>query len=87
MKGAATPNPDVVFKRLGDRMVLVHLATNQIFELNDTGARVWELLHEGITGDALVDRLSEEFEVESSTLRNEIKSLLSELVDEGLIAS
>jgi len=84
---AYSPNPDVVFKRLEDRMVLVHLTSNQIFELNHTGARVWELLQEGVSGDTLLDRLSGEFEVESPTLRDEITSLLSDLVNEGLIAS
>jgi predicted transcriptional regulator len=68
-------------------MVLVHLATNQIFELNDTGARVWELLHEGVAGDALVDRLAAEFEVDSSTVQTEIESLLGELVEAGLMTS
>lgn len=82
-----TPNPDVVFKRLDDRIVLVHLGTNQIFELNATGARVWELLQEGIAGDALFNRIADEFDVDSMTLRGEVVSLLSELVDEGLVAS
>jgi hypothetical protein len=87
MKDAYTLNPDVVFKRLEDRMVLVHLATNRIFELNHTGARVWELLQEGITGDDLIDHLKAEFEVDPSTLRTEIEALISELANEGLIAS
>ena len=83
---AYTPNPDVVFKRLEDRMVLVHLTTNQIFELNHTGARVWELLQEGVSGDALIDRLAAEFEVDASTLRTEIEALISELADQNLVA-
>ncbi len=87
MTGQCFPNPEVVFKRLDDRMVLVHLGTNQIFELNDTGARVWELLQEGLATDSLFDRLTDEFEVDSTTLREEIASLLTELADEGLIAS
>ena len=87
MKGPYTPNPDVVFKRLEDRMVLVHLTTSQIFELNHTGARVWELLQEGVSGDTLLDRLKAEFEIDPATLRTEIESLLSELTSEGLIAS
>jgi hypothetical protein len=81
-----TPNPDVVFKRLENRMVLVHLQSNQIFELNHTGARVWELLQNGIAGDALIDHPTAEFEVDSSTLRIEVDALFSELVNEGLIA-
>ena len=37
----------VVSSRLGDAGVLVHLRTNQIFELNATGVRIWELIGEG----------------------------------------
>ena len=84
MKGPYRPNPEVVFKRLEDRMVLVHLTTNRIFELNSTGARVWELLQDGITGDALIDRLNAEFEVDSETLRREVETLLSDLIAAGL---
>ena len=81
-----TPNPDVVFKRLENRMVLVHLATNRIFELNHTGARTWELVQEGATVNDLLERLAGEFEVDESTLRTEVDALFSELVNEGLIA-
>ena len=84
---AYNPDPDVVFKRLDDRMVLVHLKSNQIFELNSTGARVWELLQEGVSSDTLLNRLKAEFEIDPATLRTEIESLLSELTSEGLIAS
>jgi hypothetical protein len=84
---AYTLNPDVVFKRLEDRMVLVDLKSNQIFELNSTGARVWELLQEGVSVDTLIDRLKAEFEADPATLRTEIESLLSDLISEGLIAS
>ena len=87
MKSTYTLNPDVVFKRLEDRMVLVDLKSNQIFELNSTGARVWELLQEGVSVDTLIDRLKAEFEADPATLRTEIESLLSDLISEGLIAS
>ena len=87
MKSTYILNPDVVFKRLEDRMVLVDLKSNQIFELNSTGARVWELLQEGVSVDTLIDRLKAEFEADPATLRTEIESLLSDLISEGLIAS
>ena len=41
------PSADVVAEMTGDHMVLIHMQTNKIFELNRTGARVWELLGEG----------------------------------------
>ena len=64
-----TPKADVVSRRLRDSAVLIDLSTNGIFELNGTGFRIWELLHEGLTTDALVSRLQLEFGVETARAR------------------
>jgi hypothetical protein len=81
-----TLNPDVVFKRIGERMVLIHLETNQIFELNNTGARIWEMLEAGTPEDDILERLSAEFEVAPEQLKRDLNDLLRELTSQGLIA-
>ena len=48
------PSEHVVSSRLGDVGLLVHLKTNQIFELNTTGLRVWELIGEGLGFEEVV---------------------------------
>ena len=45
-----TRNPDVVFRRLDDEVVLVNMKTNLIYALNPTAARFWELLRRGSSG-------------------------------------
>lgn len=79
------PHPDVVFRRLEDRMVLVHTATNKVFELNRTGARIWELLEERIGGEQLLTTLVDEFDIDLDQLRNEVDAILGELSTEGLV--
>ena len=81
-----TLNPNVVFKRLGERMVLIHLETNQVFELNSTGARIWEMLEAGTPEDDIAERLTAEFEVAPSQLRQDLIDLLRDLRSEGLIS-
>jgi hypothetical protein len=85
MSATYTPHPDVVFRRLEGRLVLVHMATNQVFELNRTGARIWELLVQGIGGEQLVQSLAHEFDVDREQLRSEVSDILSDLVAENLI--
>ena len=65
-------NPDVVARRLDDEVVLVHLRTNEIYRLNFTGARFWELLGEGLELDEVKRSLESEFEVDrtASTTRS-----------------
>jgi hypothetical protein len=81
------PQPDIVSRRLDDQTVLVNLRTNRIFELNRTGARLWELLGEGSSESQIVERLLAEFEVPQEQLEREVRALLDSLLDEGLISS
>jgi hypothetical protein len=80
------PHPDVVFRRLGERTVLVHLRTNTIFELNPTGTRVWELIQEGLNSSTLLERLSREYDVDRRSLETDVEDLLSSLSAAGLIS-
>lgn len=61
------------------------MGTNQIYDLNRTGYRVWQLLQEGSGADAICDRLREEFDVDQSVASNELDVLLRLLSTEGLI--
>jgi hypothetical protein len=79
------PSPDVVAQRLGDEVVAVHLQTNQIFVLNRTGARFWELLGDGATVDELKKKILAEFEVEEEQLEKEFEDFLAVLSKEKLI--
>ncbi len=79
------PKSEVICRGLGDAAVLVDLTTNQIFELNRTGHRIWELLVEGLDRQAIGDRLQQEFSVERDHLDREIEELLKTLRAERLI--
>jgi len=76
---------DVVSRRVGDVVVLVGLRTNRIYELNATGARMWELLRDGAGMESLAEQLSREFDVQPGVLDAEIKELLNQLHTEGLV--
>jgi len=76
---------NVVTRRLGDTLVVVCLSSNQIFELNATGARIWELQAEGRVEEDVVATLVEEFDVSAEAAGNEIAGLRQQLLDAGLI--
>ena len=79
------PDPDVLVKRVGDEIVLVHLETNRIFELNRTAAFLWDALATGSTQAELEERLALEFDVERDELAREIDELLGQFTSERLI--
>ena len=76
---------DVISRPFGDAAVLVDLTTNQIFELNRTGYRIWELLEQRLDRATIADALQREFDVERSQLELEIDELLTELRRENLV--
>jgi hypothetical protein len=81
------PNPDVIAKRLEETTVLVHIPTNCIFELNETGSVVWGMIGEGFDVDRIVQSLVDEFGVDEARAADEVKELLERLRNEGLIVS
>jgi hypothetical protein len=81
-----TPAADVVFRELNGEIVLVHLGTDQIYALNETGARLWELLAAGSDRDTVYRRLLDEFDVDPAELDRDIDALLDDLRESGLVA-
>ncbi len=76
---------DVISRPFGDAAVLVDLTTNQVFELNRTGYRIWELLERAPDRDAIATALLQEFDVDRAQLEIEIDELIDELRRQNLI--
>lgn len=81
------PNEHVMFRRLGDRMILIHLQTNDIFDLNETSARLWELLVEHRDDELAQSQLAREFEVDAIELQRETRATLTTFAGHDLITS
>jgi Coenzyme PQQ synthesis protein D (PqqD) len=79
------PDPDVVTQLVEGETVLVHLQTNEIYALNRTATRAWELLVSGKTKDEIHKTLQSEFDVPPDQLSNEIDTLVAELVEKNLL--
>jgi hypothetical protein len=79
------PNPDVVAQRVQDEVVLVNLRTNEIYTLNKTAARAWELIAEGRDRSGVEAGLADEFTVEGADVQSVLDGLLDQLVEKELI--
>ncbi|MDO3642248.1 PqqD family protein [Mucilaginibacter sp. L3T2-6] len=77
---------NVLFQHLNNECVLLDMASEQYFGLNDVGARIWQILSEG-DGDAekTLSLLLSEYETDEATLRADLINLLTELGNEKLI--
>lgn len=71
---------------LGDELLMMSVAQGRYFNLNGVGARIWELLAEPTSVDAVVATLVAEYEVEPPTARREVEAFLAALRDRDLLA-
>lgn len=75
----------VLFRELDGESVLLNVATESYFGLDDVGTRMWMLLTTNETIQHSYERLAEEYEVSESQLRKDIQALIEELIEHGLV--
>jgi Coenzyme PQQ synthesis protein D (PqqD) len=80
------PNPNVIFRRLGDEIVLFHLQTDRFYELNASAARFWELVCAGSNPTQVREQMIEEFMVEPDQFTSEAEALLDSFRKEDLVS-
>jgi hypothetical protein len=76
----------VLIRHLEGESVLLNLESERYFGLDATGSRMWELVTASPSIDAAFQKLEQEFDVQPELLREHLSKLLSELVDNGLLA-
>lgn len=76
---------DVLFTDLGSEGMLLHLKDELYFELNEVGARTWQLLNEHGETTIVLKHLLAEYEVEEATLRQDLAKLIGAMKDANLL--
>jgi len=77
--------PEVMARTVGDETVILDLASGTYFGLDPVGARIWELMGEGMTLAEVCDRMLEEYAVSRDQLEGDTLRLGEELQRQGLI--
>jgi hypothetical protein len=78
--------PDTVLVReLQGETVLLDLASETYFGLDEVGTRMWRALSEGGAIRAACDLLLEEYDVDRTVLEADLRALAARLVDAGLL--
>jgi hypothetical protein len=70
---------------LAGEAVILNLENGVYFGLNPDGTRVWNLVQESRTFADVRDTLLEEFDVEASYLQEDLRTLLEQLSEHGLV--
>jgi Coenzyme PQQ synthesis protein D (PqqD) len=76
---------DVLISGLQDESVILNLDSERYFGLNEIGTRMLSLLTTSDSIQAAFDLLFDEYEVDREVLRQDLISLVEELVEQGLV--
>jgi hypothetical protein len=76
--------PDVVLQIVDGSALLLKLHDEAVFTLNETGARIAQLIAEPRRLDAVAETLSREYRVDSAETFAEARALVETLIRRGL---
>lgn len=76
---------EVLISNLQDESVILNLNSERYFGLDDVGTRMFSALAESKTIEAAYERLRAEYDVDPQLLRNDLTSLIENLLQQGLV--
>ena len=76
---------DVVWREIGDELVVLELSTSTYLTLNGTARYLWESLTDATTIDGLSEILVEHYQISADQARSDAESFVSALADRELI--
>jgi PqqD family protein of HPr-rel-A system len=81
-------DPSLPFQRMDDETIVVDPRSREVHLLNETAARIWDLLESARSVDELCAAIADEYEGASpEVLRGEIDVFLNDLGGKGLVAA
>ena len=81
-----TISDNVLFQEIEGECVLLNMASEQYFGLDDVGTRIWQLLADEGDPSKVLTQLQGIYDVDEATLRSDLARLLEQLSGEGLIS-
>jgi hypothetical protein len=77
--------PEVMARQVGEETVILHLTSGNYFGLNAVGARIWQLISQGMPRAAICEALLLDYDVAREDLERDIERLIQDLLSQGLI--
>ena len=78
---------DLLTAVVGQDLIMMSLETGQYHSLTGVGSRIWELLAEPTTKEAIISQLLATYDVPSDVCASEVTTFLDDLRERGLVVS
>jgi hypothetical protein len=85
-KKIALNENQISWKAVDNEIVIINFETSHYFSLNSTGSYIWQLIEkEAATLPQVIKSVSAYFSVDEDAIKDEVNSLIDELLEENLI--
>jgi hypothetical protein len=74
------------WREIDGEVVVLDVEQSHYLNLNPTGSVMWLMLADGTTASELVERLIQEFDVDTQTARTDVTAFLASCRENGLLA-
>ena len=78
--------PQVMARQVGEETVILDLPSGTYFGLDPIGARMWQLMGEGMTLGEICEAMLEEYDVSRDALEHDILELAEKLLAQKLVS-
>lgn len=78
-------NPAMVTSNIDGEVVMMSVENGEYYGLDEIGTRIWDLLENSLSVSELVDKLTEEFEVEKDDCTRDTLEFLNDLLARNLL--
>ncbi len=75
----------VLFQIMDNKLVVLNTQTELYFALDEAGARIWELLSDGVSSVSALETIVTEYDIDTLTVEKDMLNLLSQLEEKKLI--
>ena len=76
---------DVLISHLQDESVILNLASERYYGLDDVGTRFLSVLTTSDSIETAYERLRDEYDVDGEALKQDLLALVENLIDQGLL--
>lgn len=78
-------NNDTISGRLHDEMVMMDIDKGKYFSMNPVATNIWELLEHPQSVEQLSRKMMQDYEVDASTCKKDVKKFIDEMLSLSLI--
>lgn len=78
-------NNETISGRLHDEMVMMDIDKGKYYSMNPVATNIWELLEKPLSVDQLSQKMIQDYEVDASTCKKDVKKFIGEMLSLSII--